>query len=544
MLTWREHIELLQFFLARRGEIVERIQGLLNAQRKPDEYLHDGSLLFRLFEDCFFIGVTAAQARLRGELEQAHFAEGFRPRALTGLHNGLADPAEMMVRAFHLWQQTRWPGRNGRIHYAHALFNLYVVRCLTLLGMRIWDDGSSGAGDRLSEVQAVLDALWRGAPPDQPVLLRDARWLIPLAQSPATDDLGAYFNVVGRIAELPGRDRLAISSAGARMSGGHLRSQIRYHSTKKGVPLDEERLILSTRNSNALDFALLVQDLVPLLEAYLGACDDGDARRRIELADAICQAISPDPDLFVNFVELLGAYTMIEHLFVTGDDAQAAYTATGERHVQLVEQYKRLIGRAAKPLSEDCHHFRPTRGAYSPYGVLYGFSSDLLEHMVLKTTQPDAVTRFSLEDVFTGEEAGTGKLAWVTGWRQLPHLTPEVQRLFEYPQQFAEDVFDRIERALRTRVSEEHSPRPGRLLIGGDDAKAVSMPVLTPQKQTLGDRQEGKCLVSYETDEGWLGISKAVLTEVLAGGNDARIVGLPARATAALKLMCRGLCVE
>ena len=47
-----------------------------------------------------------------------------------------------------------------------------------------------------------------------------------------------------------------------------------------------------------------------------------------------------------------------------------------------------------------------------PDGVLYGFSSDLIEHMAFKTLQPDAVTRFSLEDVFAGGDANTGKLAW------------------------------------------------------------------------------------------------------------------------------------
>ena len=30
--------------------------------------------------------------------------------------------------------------------------------------------------------------------------------------------------------------------------------------------------------------------------------------------------------------------------------------------------------------------------------------------------------------------------AWVSGWRKLPHLKPEVVKLFDYPQQFAEDM--------------------------------------------------------------------------------------------------------
>jgi hypothetical protein len=50
---FQANIELLQFFLAHRDEIVERIQGVLNAQRKPIEFLQDGSLLSRHFEECW-----------------------------------------------------------------------------------------------------------------------------------------------------------------------------------------------------------------------------------------------------------------------------------------------------------------------------------------------------------------------------------------------------------------------------------------------------------------------------------------------------------
>src|SRR5512135_2448066 len=102
-LPFQAHIELLQFFLARRDEIVERIEGVVNAQRKPIQYLQDGSLLSRHFEDCFFTlaGVTDGQSRLRGQLEEAHWVSGFRPREIPGLQNGPADPAELMMRAFY-----------------------------------------------------------------------------------------------------------------------------------------------------------------------------------------------------------------------------------------------------------------------------------------------------------------------------------------------------------------------------------------------------------------------------------------------------------
>jgi hypothetical protein len=569
---FQAHVELLQFFLAHRDDIVERIQGLLNAQRKPIEYQQDGSLLSRHFEDCFFTltGVTQSQSRLRGQLEEAHWAGGFRPRAIAGLHNDLIDSAEIMTRAFYLWRQTRWPGRNGRVRYAHTLFNVYIIRCLELLTMRLWDAGS-GSGDRLSHIQGVLDVLWTITPADQPVLVRDARWLIQLAQSSATDELGPYFEVAANIAEtLPEDDRIEIHKAGVRMTAGHLRSQIRYYSVKNGVPIDDQGLVLTARNTNALDFALLIQELVPLLEAYEHAWQSDDRQKRLALADAICQGVSPDPELFLNRVELLGAYSMIEHLFITTDrDGHVVYTPMGRRHVQLLQEYEARIGRVSKPLYDDCPRFRPIDGAYSPYGVLYGFSSHLIEHMALKASQLDAVTGFSLEDVFAGGDTDT--LAWVSGWRKLPHITPEVETLFDYPQQFAEDMFDRIEDALRRRASggQGNAVQTGRLFIlPGDDSEADSKSALIPdlpvryigssdrqlvaahtadyydEPSLLSDRREGRCVLSYQMPGGWVAITKAILTDVLGAGHDAKVVGLPPAAAGVLKLMCPNLAVE
>ena len=569
------HVELLQRFLTHRADIVERIQGLLNAQRRPHEHLQDVPLLSRHLEDCFFThpGLPHSLSRLRGQLDAAYRASGFKPREIPGLHNGLIDPAEMMVRGFHLWQQTRWPGRNGRVAYAQTLFNLYIIRWLELLSMRLWDAGANGAGDRLSQMQAVLDQLRTTTPADQPVFVRDARWLIQLAQSPATDDLDVYFDVATKVTEsFSEDDRHEIHSAGVRMAGGHLRSQIHYYAVKRAVTFDEKSLVRSTRNSNALDFALLIQDLVPLLDAYEQAVHNGDAKTRRALADAICQGISPDPELFVNRCDVLGAYSMIEQLFLTtDDDGQMVYSATGRRHVHLFSDYEDRIGRLAEPLLADCLHFRPMAGTYSPYGVLYGFSSDLLEHMALKTLATDAVTAFGFEDVFVGDDATGEKLAWVSGWRKLPHVAAEVARRFDYPQQFAEDVFTRVERALRERVSDGGATaiaRSGRIfIVPADDPEANAQTSFVPDlparfvrssdaqivaahnaefcdaTRLASERREGKCVLSYATPGGWVAITKDIFTDLIAEGQDVRIVGLPAAAATTLRLMCPGLCV-
>ncbi|HEY6457970.1 MAG TPA: hypothetical protein VIY90_22055 [Steroidobacteraceae bacterium] len=567
------HVELLQLFLARRDEIVERIQEALNAQRKPSQYLQDGPVLFRHFEDCFFTiaGITPDQSRRRAQLKEAHWAAGFRPSVMPGMHNDLVDPGEMMKRGFHLWQQTRWPGRQGRIRYAQTLFNSYLVRCLELLSMRLWDAGTASAADRLAQVQGVLDRLWRSSPADQPVFVRDARWLIPLAQSPTTDELAPYFEVAEQIARsLSEQDRIEIHKAAVQMAGGHLRSQLRHYILKKGVSLDENSLVLRARSTNALDIALTIQGLVPLLDVYERAWRGGDRRKRLEMADAICQGISADPELFVNRVDLLGAYSMIEHLFVTADrDGRVVYTPIGQRHVQMLQQYALQIDRLSQPLHVDCLQFAPVDGAYSPYGVIYGFSSNLTEHMALKALQPEAPARFSVEDVFSGEQADTDKLGWVSGWRKLPHIDAQLQQLFDYPQQFAEEIFGRIKHALGRRAADAEAggvARSGRLFIlpGADleaDSKAARIPDLPiryisssdpqivaanrahfyEQARLLHDRQEGMFVASYETSGGWAAITKDILTEVLGAGDDVKIVGLPGVAVGVLRLMCPNL---
>jgi hypothetical protein len=474
-----------------------------------------------------------------------------------------------MVRGFYCWQQTRWPGRNGRRHYAHTLFNVYVLRCLQFLSMRLWDGDPSSAGGRLAEIQGVLDELWRSSPAGQPVIVRDARWLIPLAQSLITDELAPYFEVAQQVTgTLPAADVLQIQKAHVRMLGGHLTSQIRYYCKKDGVSVNEHSVVLRTRTSNALDFALLAQGLVTLLKAYDCALQSGDERMRLDMAGAICQGVSADPELFLNRVDLLRAYSMIEHVFIGTDrEGHVVYSPLGQRHVQMLNEYGALMDRLIKPLRDDFQRFRPVDGGCSPYGFIFGLPSHLVEHMVLKALQRDAETRFSLEDVFDDGDTGAAKLAWVNGWRKLPHIDREVQRLYDYPQQFAEEIYDRIESEFR-RGDSNAEACIGRLhIVSGDapatDSKASAIPelparyfgssdrqIVAAQKaepydraQLLAGRREGHFLLSYETPGGWIAVKKDLLTEVLGAGRDARIVGLPLDAAKVLRLMCTNLVI-
>ena len=214
------------------------------------------------------------------------------------------------------------------------------------------------------------------------------------------------------------------------------------------------------------------------------------------------RAYLADPELFLNRVDMLSAYSMIEHVFIATDrEGHVAYSPLGQRHVRLLKEYGALIDRLIRSLRDDFPRFRPVDGGCSPYGVLFGLPSNLIEHMALKTLQRDAETRFSLEDVFNdgGDDGDTSaaKLAWVNGWRNLPHIDREVQRLYDYPQQFAEEIYDRIEHELRRRDSNAEAsdgPRTGRLyIVSGDDpetdSKASAIPELPARYFGSSDRQ-------------------------------------------------------
>ena len=100
-MSFEAHVELLEFFLAQRDAVVAKIQELLNAQYKPPRYLQDRQQLARDFEECFFAlpDLGADRARLKGQLEAAHWARGFKPRDLRDMPNDLLQPADLMARA-------------------------------------------------------------------------------------------------------------------------------------------------------------------------------------------------------------------------------------------------------------------------------------------------------------------------------------------------------------------------------------------------------------------------------------------------------------
>src|SRR5687768_10387055 len=181
--SFSDHIGLLGQFLAGRQRIVEDIdRRLLNVRGKATAQRTDRGFFDDILTNCFFESpaVSTESSRLKGQLAAAHLAEGFDPVSADD-YSREVDPVGLVRYAQHVWDRDRWPGRNGRIAYAQSLYAVFILRQLAHLSLRIWDEGNHMASKRLQQIQQLLDLLnTAGASP----LVRDARWLIQIAQGP------------------------------------------------------------------------------------------------------------------------------------------------------------------------------------------------------------------------------------------------------------------------------------------------------------------------------------------------------------------------
>jgi hypothetical protein len=569
--VFASHLTLVSLWLDRRRDIVEAIDArLLNVRDKPLSRSRDRRPFEQQWQACFFQlpGLPVELARLKGQLEARRAVERLEPMALDAFVHQL-DPLEFVVRAYEHWHAHRWPGKSGRIAFAHTLFSAFVLRQLELLTLRLWDDGHAGAGERLGAVQALLDRLNGG--PSAGTFVRDARWLVQTAQGPFTLEIAPYFRIAEHVAaSFTDEERVGIHVAGAKLAGGHLRSQRRYGTWRTGLAAHDPEILAFTRNSNAMDHALLVRDLAGLLRAYrVSIADQADARRA-ELADAILQGIAVDPELFLVRLDLLAPYIEIEPLCVAADATGAPQrTPLGRDTVRLCGEYCALVGELAPALLDDAEALNPADQPYSPLGIVYGFAADILSNMAMDALVGHPSLGLSLEDVFAGRGRLDRQIERARGWRRLPRRAGEREH-FEHTPEFAREVFDHLLQALRARVAHPNranaSDSPDvRLLVvpeGGTTNEPVARDAVSGQQflltsdaaraaatgatehdraQLVKERNEGGYLATAEVAGQWWAITKTVLTFATLQPQAVVLTDVPPVLLEPLRLACPGM---
>jgi hypothetical protein len=320
--------------------------------------------------------------------------------------------------------------------------------------------------------------------------------------------------------------------------------------------------------------ALLVRELVPLLEAYRRASTEDEPEVRLDLADAMLQGISADPELFVARLDLLGPSTTIEPLFVESDEEGAVrLTRMGVAQEEMLRRYRQLVGEIAGRLREDLESLDPSGRTYSPLGIAYGFCEDLLLNMALSTLQGPPPGGVSLEGLFVTSRDPECNLASARGWERL-FVSGAGYAYFEHSAEWARLVFQRTIDALDLRA---HSPqtnasrvKSARVFVVprgqkvGSSACALPDGIVSaqehcvtsdvnrafsegttafPRSQILSDRNEGRLLASAEVEGRWFGVSKTILTDLIGRGFDALIVDVPEGVIDVMRVTCPGLIV-
>ena len=385
-------------------------------------------------------------------------------------------------------------------------------------------------------------------------------------------------------------DRLEIHKAGAVLAGGHLRSQLRHLSRRTGWAFDDPRLIALTRSSNSMDMALLVRDLVPLLDAYSAAPERQDSNARLSLADAILQGLSADPELFLTRLDLLGPSTTIEDLFVERGHAGSAFalpshiatadkalgfTEMGEVHREYLARYYELVACTAEALLQDSRALDPAHAAYSPLGIVYGFCADLFSNMALNTLRSPSSSGLSLEDIFLSRGQLDEKRAQAHEWERLPKGDGE-DAPFEHSTGWGAEMGARLVAGLEARAASPTEPNasgvrksslyivprgvaldsiadgaiPADIVLAEEHCLTsdVTRARLTgatalPADRLSADRAEGRLLACTLFEGAWFGISKVPLTLCTSQGKDALMTDVPSAVIDVLHLVCPELLV-
>jgi hypothetical protein len=226
----------------------------------------------------------------------------------------------------------------------------------------------------------------------------------------------------------------------------------------------------------------------------------------------------------------------------------------------------------ASALIEDARTFDPRNAAFSPYGISYGFCSDLLSNMALDALASQPSRGVSLEDIFDSRGAPEPKRLRADGWANLPKRQGERDH-FDHSLEWAAEMFTRLMEGLAARAAQPSAPNASTFadakvivtasVADGDsvtiadavpascycltsdvDRAMTSEAILQPPSQIMLDRDEGRFLASAETEGKWLGVSKLLLTMLTSRGKDALLPGLPIAIVERLRLTCPDLLDE
>lgn len=224
------------------------------------------------------------------------------------------------------------------------LIDYYFMHVLSLLALRVWDEGDADANlDRV----AVLLQLLQGVGGSGQRFCDDAETLLLIATAHYEREEWGYDLLLSRTRALNRRHRTAIALGHAAAMGCHLRF---------GFEATYGRDTSLMRKDNVADYPWLCFSLATLMDEYESTADAARAR----LTEAMLNGLTADPRAF------LGAGT-------------ASLAAHEVERARFRDQFE---SRRAE-LTDAFAAFQPSDGAYSPLSLFFNFSHNVVKGQVV-----------------------------------------------------------------------------------------------------------------------------------------------------------------
>ena len=250
------------------------------------------------------------------------------------------------------------------------LLDYYFMHVLTLLALRIWDEGDADAN--LDRVDSLLSRLQGNGGSGQR-FADDAETLILIATSHFELAEWGYGKLLTRTRTLSSEHQVRMAVGHAASIGSHLRF---------GFEATYGRDTVKTRDDNVADYPWLCFALSTLMREYVRMRQAGiDRGERRTLVEALLNGLSPDARAFVGTRPPAS---------LSGVEAERA-------------EFRALFLAHRDHLLEEFEAVRPVDQRYSPLSFFFNFS-----HNVVKGAVVDALFRaqpwpLSLNDLLNGE---------------------------------------------------------------------------------------------------------------------------------------------
>jgi hypothetical protein len=228
------------------------------------------------------------------------------------------------------------------------LLDYYFLHVLSLLSLRIWDEGDPDANlDRLDGLLGLL----QGPGSSGQRFAAGAATLLLMATAHYELEERGYHQLLEKVLTLNAAHRLAIARDHAASLGCHLRF---------GFEATYGRDIALMRSDNGTDYPWLAFALMTLVEEYARSRD-------LSVAEAILNGLSPDALAFVRVPGFRDAFSAVQG-----------------------------------PLLETFETLRPGDEAYSPLSFFFNFSHNVVKGAVVDALLTGETWAVTLNDLLTG----------------------------------------------------------------------------------------------------------------------------------------------